>query len=81
MKVMKVVLAALILINITLASAAAAEVDVLVHKLVKDGMLTPNQGKIVQDDISTSCPIPNWIQKIKFDGEVCPRSSDNAEDQ
>lgn len=60
--------------------AGAAEIDVLLEKLVEKGVLTPLEAQIVKDDTKEEVArqiaarkmdtLPSWIQSIKLKGDV-----------
>jgi hypothetical protein len=65
---------------ISIPSAFAGEVDLLVQKLVEKGILTPYEAQILKDDIRQDVnkqiaegkndALPSWIQSIKLKGDV-----------
>jgi len=60
--------------------AGAAEIDVLLEKLVEKGVLTPLEAQIVKDETKTDVAkqistgtmdtMPSWIQSIKLKGDL-----------
>ena len=61
-------------------AAFAGETDVLIHKLVEKGVLTPNEAQILMDETKqdvakqnakgTNEAIPSWVQTIKIKGDT-----------
>ena len=80
MKRFLVLLLASFLFVMPAVSAGAAEIDVLLEKLVEKGVLTPLEAQIVKDEtaqeVSTQIAqgkmdtMPSWIQTVKLKGDV-----------
>ncbi|MFP4472655.1 MAG: putative porin [Candidatus Omnitrophota bacterium] len=79
-RILSLLLAVMMLSGVSALTARAAEIDVLLNKLVEKGVLTPLEAQIIQDETKqdvaeqiakgTHNTLPSWLQTIKLKGDL-----------